>query len=661
MRLMAGRPISVDGAAAWVGALALGLAALQPAGNSDTFGHIAAGREIAQIGYVPSLDHFSLWFDEPQPWRNHNWLSGLVLFAVHAALGPDGLVLLSVALAAASAALFVLCARRGPSGARATCAILLIASIPAVRLRLSARPHMVSLLFEAILLFALCELSARPSARPRIAVLIGLSLLQVCWLNAHGSSVFGVAMTLGYLVTHFRVPAARREFGILLVLQALASCVSPWGPLLLLETFKHVADPAVGATISEWAPFDASHPPWYLGGLTVEGLLLAVAMRPLLRIGPPGIALFGLAAASWVMGLRSSRFILDALMLGAPALGLGLSALPLPARARRGLAIGSGVLAVLVAPIASARLPPFLPIGLGLDTSIIPYVSGRWLAQYHPRARIAGAIQDAWYMSFAVPESRVLVDGRLAIFGPAAVRELRIAFADRAAFRRLLDAHRIDAVVVKHALLAHRKAVIELQNARDFRLVALEDGHALYVRSWVAPEARAFVHLQPGYGPQAPGPGASDELARIAHEPASRGYYAYHAALDSLAPMLRNGGLDGLGTIADGPRDPRLSRALSLLRVASERVPQVDVAHVFHALVAAHACRLPEARAALELARASGESRQTLLIGQEIALRSGDSSSVRAFLDGVAKLQPGRADGWVEALKQALNDPQGCR
>ena len=44
-----------------------------------------------------------------------------------------------------------------------------------------------------------------------------------------------------------------------------------------------------------------------------------------------------------------------------------------------------GILLV-VAALVSARLPPFLPLGLGLDTSMIPWGSGRWLAQHHPRA-----------------------------------------------------------------------------------------------------------------------------------------------------------------------------------------------------------------------------------------------------------------------------------
>lgn len=56
-----------------------------------------------------------------------------------------------------------------------------------------------------------------------------------------------------------------------------------------------------------------------------------------------------------------------------------------------------------------------------------------------------------------------------------------------------------------------------------------------------------------------------------------------------------------------------------------------------------------------------GGCTRSLLIGREIAVRSGDSGSVRAFLAGVARPQPGGADAWVEALKRAVAQPPVCR
>ena len=51
---------------------ALVLAGMHPLYNNDAYGHMVAGREIVELGHVPSEDHFSFIEDAPLPWRNHN-------------------------------------------------------------------------------------------------------------------------------------------------------------------------------------------------------------------------------------------------------------------------------------------------------------------------------------------------------------------------------------------------------------------------------------------------------------------------------------------------------------------------------------------------------------------------------------------------------------
>ncbi|HEX7476569.1 MAG TPA: hypothetical protein VF331_02060 [Polyangiales bacterium] len=88
---------TADASVVWAklaGALVLGLAALYPVWTNDLFGHLAAGRQIVALGHVPTHDSFSFYFDQPQPWRNHNWASCVVFYLLCAAVGVNALVLL---------------------------------------------------------------------------------------------------------------------------------------------------------------------------------------------------------------------------------------------------------------------------------------------------------------------------------------------------------------------------------------------------------------------------------------------------------------------------------------------------------------------------------------------------------------------------------------
>lgn len=662
---------AAERAAPWLAAAALGLAALMPVYNADTFGHIAAGREIAALGAVPHVDHFSLMFDAPQPWRNHNWLSGLLLYAIDVRFGVNGLVAFGVVLSAAAAWVLVRCASAllPGTGAGLSCAILSVAAIPAVRIRLSPRPHMFSLLFEAVLLSVLITLSATPSARPRLRVLLLLAALQIAWVNLHGSSPLGLVMTAIFLALNARSAPARRELAMLLGLQLLGSCITPFGPALLLESVRHVGDPAVAATLSEWGAFDASDPAWYMASLALQGGLLLLSAFSLRSQGLAFHGCFALSFLLWFMGLRSSRFVLDALLVGAPCVAVGLARLATQwtPRVRHTLALAASAAALVIAPVASAGLPPYSPIALGSDGSMLPETSGAWLAQHHPHARIAAAIGDAWYLSYAVPDSRVLIDGRVAVYGIQAMERVHAAFARPDVFMQLCAQHRIDAVVLQHALRAQAQAVAAIAASRDFRLVQLDDHYALFVRASVAPEQPAFVSLHPGFAVLAPGPESepmrqtSAELARLAQSPAARGYYAYHSALALLAPYLQARGHDGLRPALDAAGREAVSRALPLLRLASERLPDVPIVHVYHALVAARSCALPEARAALQRATALGPSREASLIAQEVALRARETASVRDFLGQVSRVPDLAADPWIASLRGELAEDSACR
>ena len=113
-------------------ALALCLAGLYPIDNSDTFGHLAAGRQIATLGEVPQVDTFSFWKAAPAPWTNYEWLSGWLMYEGLRHFGYEGLIVGKLLLLALCAVVLVRRghAREGALGAGLT-ALLIVAAVPA--------------------------------------------------------------------------------------------------------------------------------------------------------------------------------------------------------------------------------------------------------------------------------------------------------------------------------------------------------------------------------------------------------------------------------------------------------------------------------------------------------------------------------------------------
>ena len=116
--------------------------------------------------------------------------------------------------------------------------------------------------------------------------------LMTLWANLHGSFTFGLAMigAAGAEALLRAKPAERmkvvRQWGSFGVLALAAACLNPYGPEMILVTFRTVALGSALATITEWRPQDFSHIGSFeivmLGGL---GLALYLGVKlPLFRI-----------------------------------------------------------------------------------------------------------------------------------------------------------------------------------------------------------------------------------------------------------------------------------------------------------------------------------------------------------------------------------------
>ena len=653
--------------AACAGAAVVGGAALCPLWTSDLFGHLAAGRQIVALGRVPDHDTFSFYFDAPQPWRNHNWAAGLLFWMLHSLGGADALVVAKVVLLAILGAVLVRTADRS-TWAPWICVLILLWAIPDVRIRFSMRPHILGLLACGLLLAGLVRL-AREGAGKRGWPVIGmLGALQVVWVNTHGSGPLAFLCTGAFIVGHFGDRSLQRTYAILMLTLAIASCVSPWGPSILLETFKHIGSEGTRHFIGEWMPLASSHDPWDWASCIAAGLLLSWVAVPMWRAGHLTRSEWIVAVGMLLMAIRSVRFVGHALLLAAPFLahGVGLrlrSWAVSQQRLRQGaLSLGALALAgVVVVPWVAAARPPYQDVGLGVSARNLPTAQGRWLARHRPRARIIGLMEDAWYLSFAVPDSKVLVDGRQAIYPLDVLQRAGAALKDPRDLFALVEQKRGDAIVLRHNRPTHAASIAALVRDPRFGVASIGDRHVLFVRD--LPSAQTIRVVWPNLALRtfsgAQRARARHELSTIDAVPGAAAYVGFQRALLRLSQDLRGGGADGLSPSRDEATRQRYGTALADLAPGLHVHENLPTVQLLAALLRARLCQVDAAERSLRIAREEGDNRHTVAIGIELAIARGQTQQARQMLSDLE--QSARGDGWLQAMGRELEAGSPCR
>src|SRR5262245_59721408 len=152
--------------------------------STDTWIGLAAGRQILELGRVPTTDTFSFTFTG-QPWYNQNWGTHAVQYWLYSRFGPDSVIYGSWALIFTTIGLVAFATFcRTPS----VIAALLAAAVVALGCRdyVSPRPATTGFFCMAALWALLCALEGQGQRRRGwpIGLLLPLLLLWGC---VHGS------------------------------------------------------------------------------------------------------------------------------------------------------------------------------------------------------------------------------------------------------------------------------------------------------------------------------------------------------------------------------------------------------------------------------------------------------------------------------------------
>ena len=273
--------------------------------DPDTYSHVALGRWILEHHTVPTTDPFSATLRGTH-WVAFEWLSQVTFAAAYAIGGWTAVVVLSAAAVSIAIGLLTrfLLREWQPIATLAAVLIAFLLTAP----HILARPHILALPIMVAWITTLIRAVDTRSAPPLLLI-----PLMTLWANLHGSFTFGLAMVAPIACDAIwrATPAKRmklaRQWALFGVLALAAACINPYGPEVILVTFRTVALGAALTTVTEWRPQDFSH----IG--TFELLMLAAfgfalyrgVTLPLLRI----VMVFGVSAPEPLASAarRSSR------------------------------------------------------------------------------------------------------------------------------------------------------------------------------------------------------------------------------------------------------------------------------------------------------------------------------------------------------------------
>lgn len=376
--------------------------------DPDLWGHLLFGNSLL-AGRLPVENTFA-YTTPAQPWVNHELLSEAAMAWTYRMGGSAGLVALKVLLGlAVGAVLWRTARRRSGDPVAATLAVGL--ALYVMRPGFMIRPQLFTMLFLAL------SLELVSASRTRAAgVAWILPLLVVLWVNTHGGVLAGVGLVAVGLATARTVelwhgtlrPADVLTSALLVVAMVGALAMNPYGTRLVEFL---VTDVTPTVPITEWAKV-----PLASLAFPVFKAMLVVAVAAIVALRPP-LAESAVILATAVVALRHQRHVPLFAIAAAPLVAAAFAA----ALRRWSAAVGAqtaelGRSALAAATIMQVVFAVLLTASwhgeIHVPGGYYPVQAVRFLTQNDIAGNVALPFTWGEYALWALPESRVAVDGR---------------------------------------------------------------------------------------------------------------------------------------------------------------------------------------------------------------------------------------------------------
>lgn len=407
--------------------------------DPDLWGHLTFGRLILEHG-LPVRDIYS-YTAAGMPWRDHEWLSEVVLTLCWSSLGVIGLKLMKFALSAATMTLLAMGAAETGAPVMLQFVVLTIDAL-ALGPMLQFRPQ----LFDFFALSALLLLLARDTYRRAGGQWIAMPIF-VLWANLHGGFIMGLAVLALYTATVAVGDAlGNRSFvraGYLALFTAagtLVTLLNPYGIGDWSVVMHTLGNPLTRAMVSEWQPLGFKiAEEWQRSPLTAINFALAiaptVALAASLLIRPRGgddlalVVVAALTAAAAFLAVRNLALMVIASTVPLcrhGAMVLADTRFARQSSERRGWRHETAVAAVAIALLlATGLFSRRLPDGYPQPHGAVTFMRGRSL-----RGNVLCDFAWGEFLIFHLaPQSRVFIDSRFDMIYPPSVLADYLDFA----------------------------------------------------------------------------------------------------------------------------------------------------------------------------------------------------------------------------------------
>jgi hypothetical protein len=463
--------------------------------DGDAYWHIATGQWIFRHGAVPTQDPFSHTMPGVT-WMAHEWLSEVVLAAVHQLGGWPLVVAIAAVAFAATIALLTRALLRYLEPIYALMFAALAIAMTAGHVL--ARPHVLAM---PLMMIWTIEL-VRASDEGRSPKLWLLPMMTV-WANLHGGFTLGIALAFAFALEALLgardrrgLRVAAKSWGTFLLLTVACALLTPHGAEGILFTWRVMTE--INYTlgwIAEWMSpnFHDLQPLeiWLLGGLALvmyQGLRLP-PIRLILVLGllhlslkhVRNIELVGLLAPLFVAAPFAAQWRLrqqTGQQTGQQVESIDrfFRALAKPAGQ---LAIAASLAVVLAVPVWSSRVRP-----IELPTSSVPALAIRAVQD----AGITGPVLNNYnwggYLIYAgIP---VFIDGRADMYGDAFLMEYVDALAlkkGRDGLQKLLDKYGVTWTLLQ----PESSAVAMLDHLPQWRRLYADKTAVVHVKTGIEP------------------------------------------------------------------------------------------------------------------------------------------------------------------------------
>jgi hypothetical protein len=417
--------------------------------DSDLWGHLRFGHAAIVTGHVIARDTYS-YSAAGAVWRNHEWLSEIVMAALYNNLGVVGLKLWKFTCAAVTLTMMALgMAETGASPAiqLSTLTLAALAMVPQNQFR----PQ----IFTFMLSSAMLALLARDNYRGRAPLWLIIPMMAL-WGNLHGGFIIGIATLAVYTgVRGLQDLIAGRglgralQLGLITVAGTLATLISPYRIEAWLVVLNALRDYAAQPIIMDWQPLLHTIAfGWHINSADIIFLVCGLSMMVAFAIAfirqPRGgdLPLAAIAAMLSVAAFTAVRNLPLAViacaaplsrhagliaarrrrLASAPATA-GDPAAAAPMDDRSGLNPWLAASVAIVLAIFGGLFSPRLVVGTDSPVGAVAFIRAHGL-----HGNLLSNFASGEYLIWHLPDSRVLIDGRYDTVYPGKVVNQYLAF-----------------------------------------------------------------------------------------------------------------------------------------------------------------------------------------------------------------------------------------